>query len=91
MVQTSARIFRDIDTSNILSLASDTPVDVRVEHDKSRWELESYRRNLLDKFVDVQVHSLGFSSVNFPKQPPKLDCEALFDTLPPIETKGVYL
>ena len=89
MLQTGARILWDIEIRNILSLASDTPVDVRVEHDKSRWELKSYRRNPLDKFVDVRVHSSGFSSINPPKKPHEFDCEALLDTLPAIETKGV--
>jgi len=79
-----------MDISNILSLASDTPIDVRVEQNKSRWEIRSYRRNTLDKSVDVRLHSSGFSSTNPPKEPQRLDCRTLWDTLPVIETKGGY-
>lgn len=91
MLQTGARILWDIKISSILSLASDTPVDVRVEHDKSRWELKSYHRNPLEKFVDARVHSSGFSSTNPPQKLDPLDCEALWDTLPVIEIKGVCI
>lgn len=90
MLQTGAKILWDIDINNILSLTSDAPIDVRVEHEKSRWELKSYRRNVLDKSVDVRVHSSGFSSVNPSKRPERLDHNALWDTFPAIEVKGVY-
>ena len=76
--------------SNILSLTSDAPIDVRVEHNKSRWEIKSYRRNPLDKSVDVRLHSSGFSSKNPPKGPQKFDLRSLWDTLPVIEIKGGY-
>ena len=91
MLQTGARILWDVNISNILSLTSDTPIDVRVEHDKSRWELKSYRRNLWDKSVDIRIHSSGFSSTNPPKKPQQLDYNALWDALPAIETKGARI
>ena len=91
MLQTGARILWNVKISNILSLASDTPVDVRVEHNKSRWELKSYHRSPLDKVVNVRVHSYGFSSTNHPKNPHKLDYEGLWDTLPVIETNGAWI
>ena len=80
----------DIDINNILSLASDDPIDVRVEHNKSRWELKSYRRNPLDKSVDVRLHSSGFSSNNPPKGPQKFDFRTAWNILPVIEITGGY-
>jgi len=90
VLQTGARILWDIDIRNILSLTSDAPIDVRVEHNKSRWELKPYRRNPLDKSVDVRVHSSGFSSTNPPERPQKLSFRTLWDSLPAIEIKGGY-
>ncbi|KAF9653249.1 hypothetical protein BDM02DRAFT_3182788 [Thelephora ganbajun] len=90
VLQTGAKILWDININHVLSLTSDTPIDVRVDHDKSRWELKSYRRNLLDKSVDIRVHSSGFSSTNPPKKQQDLDYKALWDTLPAIEIKDFH-
>ena len=88
MLQTGARLVWDIEFGKILSLASETPSDVRLEYQDYKWAIKTSQANAITKTYDDRVHSSGSSSQNIVAPLPELDIRQTFAKFPLINTDG---
>ena len=78
----------DIEFGKILSLASEVPLDVRLEYQGCKWAIKTSRANAITKICDDRVHSSGSSSQNTAASLPKLDVRQTLAKFPLIDTDG---
>ena len=88
MLQTGARLVWDIEFGKILSLASEVPLDVRLEYQGCKWAIKTSQANAITKICDDRVHSSGSSSQNTATSLPKLDVRQTLAKFSLIDTDG---
>jgi hypothetical protein len=88
VLQTGVRLIWDIEFGKILSLTSEVPLEVRIEHQGCKWSIKTSQVNADAKTYDNQVHSSGSSSFNAVPPLPGLDVQQTLAKFPLINIHG---
>ena len=88
VLQSGGRLLWDVEFGNVLSLTSEMPINVRLEHEGCKWTIKTSQASATAKTYDDRVHSSGSSSQNAIEPLPTLDVLQTLAKFPLIDTHG---